>query len=142
MNHMLLLIECKYCTCICYTKLLKQNLLHIATPFNFSKVCRHTSFLIRIYIKADSIHETTPMCCTGRIQGRKFKQGMSIVPPRGGSRISEGGGGANMDIYICSKIADTTSVRSMLYLRGLGAFPHRKSWQIWPIEIEFGSNFN
>ena len=37
-----------------------------------------------------------------------------------------------MDIYICSKIVDTTSVRStlsmwsMLYLGGLGAFLHRK----------------
>ena len=56
-------------------------------------------------------------------------------------------GDANMDIYICNKIVDTTSVRStlvlsmqsMLYLGGLGACPHRKSLQIWPIEIEFGS---
>ena len=49
---------------------------------------------------------------------------------RGGSRISEGGGGgANMDIYICGKKVDTTSVRStlrmrsMLYLGGSGGMP-------------------
>ena len=52
-----------------------------------------------------------------------------------------------MDIYICGKKLDTTSVRntlsmqSMLYLGGLGACPHRKNLQIWPIEIEFGRNF-
>ena len=56
-------------------------------------------------------------------------------------------GGANMDIYICGKKVDTISVqstlsmRSMLYLGDLGTFPHRKILQIWPIEIEFGSNF-
>ena len=56
-------------------------------------------------------------------------------------------GGANMDILVCGKKVNTTSVRStlsmrsMLYLGGLGACPHRKLLQIWPIEIEFGSNF-
>ena len=57
------------------------------------------------------------------------------------------GGGANMDTYICSKIVDTTSVRStlsmrnMLYLEGSGGMLPQEILQIWPIEIEFGSNF-
>ena len=52
-----------------------------------------------------------------------------------------------MDIYICSKIVDTTSVRStlsmrnMLYLEGSGGMLPQEILQIWPIEIEFGSNF-
>ena len=52
-----------------------------------------------------------------------------------------------MDIYICSKIVDTTSVRStlsmrsVLYLGGLGVCPHRNILQIWPTGIEYGSNF-
>ena len=61
---------------------------------------------------------------------------------RGGSRISEGGVLTWTFIYVARKlIVDTTSVISMLYLGGLGACPHRKPLQIWPIEIEFGSNF-
>ena len=45
-----------------------------------------------------------------------------------------------MDIYICSKIVDTTSVRST-YLGRSGGMPSQKILQIWPIEIAFGSNF-
>ena len=46
-----------------------------------------------------------------------------------------------MDIYICSKIVDTTStlsMQSMLYLGGFGGMPPQ---EIRLIEIEFGSNF-
>ena len=45
-----------------------------------------------------------------------------------------------MDIFICGKKVNTTSV-SMLYLGGSGGMPPQESLQIWPIEIEFGSNF-
>ena len=40
-----------------------------------------------------------------------------------------------MDIYICSKIVDTTNVR------GSGGMSPQEILQIWIIEIEFGSNF-
>ena len=42
------------------------------------------------------------------------------------------------------KLVKTTSVQStlsMLYLGGLGACPLQENLQIWPTEIEFGSNF-
>ena len=54
-------------------------------------------------------------------------------------------GGANMDIYICAKIVDRTSVRSTPHALSRGvwghAFPHEKILQIWPIESEFRSTF-
>ena len=55
--------------------------------------------------------------------------------------------GGSMDIYIRGKKVNITSVQStvsmwsILYLGGLGACPHTKILQIWPTEIEFGSNF-